>query len=72
MDILEMNDVVEVAAEEIVKGGLNLKKLVIGTVVVTATGAVIYVCKKAYDKKQAKKNEVKAEYEVVEEDIIEE
>lgn len=79
MNVLDMNNVVEVATEateEIVKSGLNIKKVVITTVAVTAVAGVAYVGKKLYDKKQAKKNEsVKVEVEndiVDEKDIIEE
>ena len=77
MNVLDMNNVVEVATEateEIVKGGLNIKKVVITTVTVTALAGVAYAGKKLYDKRKAKKNEqVEVGNDIVDaEDIIEE
>lgn len=73
MKVLEMDNVIELT-EEVVKGGLNIKKVVITTVAVTALAGVAYAGKKLYDKKKAKKNEVvEVESDIVDaEDIIEE
>lgn len=72
MKVLEMDNVIELT-EEVVKGGLNIKKVVITTVAVTALAGVAYAGKKLYDKKKAKKNEVvEVESDIVDaEDIIE-